>query len=96
MAKLWKATTTGFQWIDMLGKWAKRKRGRKCEEGMSRGEHNSNAATGTRDCCWYQQKKGGGKRGGGKELFFSPLSLSVSRTRAAMVVAIILEYHTPQ
>lgn len=35
MAKLWKATTTGFQWIDMLGKWEKRKRGRKCEEGLS-------------------------------------------------------------
>jgi hypothetical protein len=69
MAKLWKATTTGFQWIDMLGKWAKRKRGRKCEEGLSRGEHNSNAATSTGDCCWYQQKKGEEKRGGGKEFF---------------------------
>lgn len=44
-------------------------------------------------CCWYQQKKGGEKRGGGKELYFS-LSLSVSRTRAAVVVAIILECTT--
>jgi hypothetical protein len=72
MAKLWKATTTGFQWIDMLGKWAKRKRGRKCEEGLSRGEHNSNAATSTGDCCWYQQKKGGEKRGGVVKSFFFP------------------------
>jgi hypothetical protein len=75
MAKLWKATTTGFQWLDMLGKWAKRKRGRKCEEGLSRDEHNSNAATSTGDCCRYQQRKGGEKRGGGKELFFLSRSL---------------------
>lgn len=58
MAKLWKATTTGFQWIDMLGKWAKRKRGRKCEESLSRDEHNSNAVTSTRDLLLVPAKEG--------------------------------------